>query len=92
MACYQSSLVTAIAPVSGLMPMVDASSECQPSHATSVMIFNGTIDYSRPYNGIDGYMMGVDQTVAYWSQYNNCLLYTSPSPRDPKTARMPSSA
>jgi len=71
MACYQSSLVTAIAPVSGLMPMVDASSECQPSHATSVMIFNGTIDYSRPYNGIDGYMMGVDQTVAYWSQYNN---------------------
>ena len=71
MACYQSSLVTAIAPVSGLMPMIDASSECQPSHATSVMIFNGTIDYSRPYNGIDGYMMSVDQTVAYWSQYNN---------------------
>lgn len=71
MACYQSSLVTAIAPVSGLMPMVDASSECQPSHATSVMVFNGTNDYSRPYNGIDGYMMSVDQTVAYWSQYNN---------------------
>ena len=23
---------------------------------------------------------------------NNCLLYTSPSPRDPKTSRMPSSA
>jgi poly(3-hydroxybutyrate) depolymerase len=71
MACYQSSLVTAIAPVSGLMPMVNASSECQPSHATSVMLFNGTIDYSRPYNGIDGYMMSVDQTVAYWTQYNN---------------------
>ena len=70
MACYQSSLVTAIAPVSGLMPMND-SSECQPSHATSVMIFNGTIDYSRPYNGIAGYMMSVDQIVAYWSQYNN---------------------
>ena len=70
MACYQSTLVTAIAPVSGLMPMND-SSECQPSHATSVMIFNGTIDYSRPYNGIAGYMMSVDQTVAYWSQYNN---------------------
>ena len=71
MACYQSSLVTAIAPVSGLMPMVDASSECQPSHATSVLISNGTNDGSRPYNGIDGYMMGVDQAVAYWSQYNN---------------------
>ena len=24
--------------------------------------------------------------------YRNCLLYTSPSPRDPKTSRMPSSA
>ena len=25
-------------------------------------------------------------------KYFNCLLYTSPSPRDPKTSRMPSSA
>ena len=71
MACYQSSLVTAIAPVSGLMPMEDASSECSPNHSTSVMIFNGTNDGSRPYNGIQGYMMSVDSTVAYWSQYNN---------------------
>lgn len=71
MACYQSSLVTAIAPVSGLMPMEDASSECSPNHPTSVMIFNGTNDGSRPYNGIQGYMMSVDSTVAYWSQYNN---------------------
>ena len=26
------------------------------------------------------------------AQYKICLLYTSPSPRDPKTSRMPSSA
>ena len=26
------------------------------------------------------------------AQVNICLLYTSPSPRDPKTSRMPSSA
>ena len=26
------------------------------------------------------------------NQYEDCLLYTSPSPRDPKTSRMPSSA
>ena len=25
-------------------------------------------------------------------EYGICLLYTSPSPRDPKTSRMPSSA
>ena len=33
----------------------------------------------------------------YWplvtvNQYENCLLYTSPSPRDPTKSRMPSSA
>ena len=26
------------------------------------------------------------------AKIKNCLLYTSPSPRDPKTSRMPSSA
>ena len=70
MACYQSSLVTAVAPVSGLMPMND-SSECSPSHPTSVILFNGTNDDSRPYDGIEGYMMSVDETVTYWSGYNN---------------------
>ena len=28
----------------------------------------------------------------YAGQYNNCLLYTSPSPRDRTRSRMPSSA
>ena len=27
-----------------------------------------------------------------WMSYDNCLLYTSPSPRDLSTSRMPSSA
>ena len=27
-----------------------------------------------------------------YPKYGTCLLYTSPSPRDPKTSRMPSSA
>ena len=27
-----------------------------------------------------------------YREYKGCLLYTSPSPRDPKTSRMPSSA
>ena len=29
---------------------------------------------------------------AWAAQHIGCLLYTSPSPRDPKTSRMPSSA
>ena len=42
--------------------------------------------------------MGQAQLVMEWqdsfksSGINTCLLYTSPSPRDPKTSRMPSSA
>ena len=28
----------------------------------------------------------------FWAMYNNCLLYTSPSPRDATLSRMPSSA
>ena len=31
-------------------------------------------------------------SMASSSKYNNCLLYTSPSPRDLSTSRMPSSA
>ena len=37
----------------------------------------------------------MDGTVLYSIMeecFYNCLLYTSPSPRDPKTSRMPSSA
>ena len=30
--------------------------------------------------------------LGYEDNYNNCLLYTSPSPRDLSTSRMPSSA
>ena len=31
-------------------------------------------------------------TVSYFELYNDCLLYTSPSPRDMRRSRMPSSA
>ena len=33
-----------------------------------------------------------DNDPIYEEEYNNCLLYTSPSPRDSDTSRMPSSA
>ena len=41
-------------------------------------------------NGLDKYDRQVMQEMA--AQGKTCLLYTSPSPRDPKTSRMPSSA
>ena len=33
-----------------------------------------------------------EEVSSFIEQYNNCLLYTSPSPRDLSTSRMPSSA
>ena len=33
-----------------------------------------------------------DYLLGLYRPVSNCLLYTSPSPRDPKTSRMPSSA
>ena len=44
-----------------------------------------TITFFEPHNFVDG------QTVIY-NHNNNCLLYTSPSPRDQRGSRMPSSA
>ena len=42
------------------------------------------------------YKKGFEPASAWWEQVlgvtSDCLLYTSPSPRDPKTSRMPSSA
>ena len=34
----------------------------------------------------------LNETADFLKKYNVCLLYTSPSPRDPKSSRMPSSA
>ena len=33
-----------------------------------------------------------DEQLAFWINLYNCLLYTSPSPRDKRQSRMPSSA
>ena len=41
--------------------------------------------------GITSKYMGYDVFVSY-AKYGNCLLYTSPSPRDRQKSRMPSSA
>ena len=52
---------------------------------------------NKPYEEkLQTYECGVDPVGTGWSQtyvrYYICLLYTSPSPRDSMTSRMPSSA
>ena len=49
------------------------------------------VDFIGDWNGDPGSGWSV-AGVANATQDNTCLLYTSPSPRDPKTSRMPSSA
>ena len=42
--------------------------------------------------GVGGSWKEVTNKVIADNLIEHCLLYTSPSPRDPKTSRMPSSA
>ena len=51
---------------------------------------NNRMELLAPINALKEMKPGVEIKIYTDSQY--CLLYTSPSPRDPKTSRMPSSA
>ena len=45
------------------------------------------------FRGLQGSAQGMERTTAdYMGMLATCLLYTSPSPRDLSTSRMPSSA
>ena len=55
----------------------------EPRDAFLPMIDQRTVDDST-----ERWLDGIEEKV----DYKACLLYTSPSPRDPKTSRMPSSA
>ena len=46
---------------------------------------------SPPYNK-KGLLGNVKRGNQIWGKFNICLLYTSPSPRDQRGSRMPSSA
>ena len=57
--------------------------------ANGVHLIGRSFKYHRP-RGFFG--AGVDEPYAIVQLYRNCLLYTSPSPRDMRRSRMPSSA
>ena len=52
--------------------------------------------FNQSYHMMDMYVKGPDALKLLEktgiNTFKGCLLYTSPSPRDPKTSRMPSSA
>ena len=45
-----------------------------------------------PVVGFSDDFVALTAVLSIWSKYMTCLLYTSPSPRDLSTSRMPSSA
>ena len=70
LACQSRKKIAAIAPVSGLMPIDGIEYPCDPTHPTSMLIINGTADELRPYSGISGYLMGVEQAISFWTKNN----------------------
>ena len=60
----------------------------------AVQGYGGANDHASGTNGVAGGFLVQSAVLANGTlkQYKNCLLYTSPSPRDLSTSRMPSSA
>ena len=69
LACYLSDKIAAIGSVSGLM-WEGVKTTCNPTHPTAVISFNGTSDNVRPYDGIEDYLLSVDDILNYWAGYN----------------------
>ena len=75
------------AETAGEKRMTDSDEEEQERGIT---IFTSVVVLSYEYTKIDS--DGNETKEQYLFQINDCLLYTSPSPRDLSTSRMPSSA
>ena len=78
-------------------PATDASEDTGPRpHFSKRMsiLRNRLIEEVFGEDGLDriGTSLAVYNTALRAAQENNCLLYTSPSPRDMRRSRMPSSA
>ena len=69
LATYLSSKISAIAAVSGSMYELMSTGD-KPSHSTSVLNMTGTSDSIRPYEGIDGSLLAVDESLSYWKEIN----------------------
>jgi polyhydroxybutyrate depolymerase len=70
LACQLSDRIAAVASVAGVLS-TDNVAECNPSHPMPVLYVHGTDD---TLVGLDStpYRLSVDQTVSYWTEFNNC--------------------
>jgi len=69
LATYGSRFVAGIAPVSGLMNEKNISKSLD--NPVGVISFNGTNDWVRPIQGVEGHLASTLETSNYWAQVNN---------------------
>ena len=93
-ACQLNSRFAAVASFAGTMPVEPES--CYLYNQVAVMHIHGKLDYIIDYDDDwdwkDGEHEGVGTMSSVPGLIEDCLLYTSPSPRDSVGSRMPSSA
>ena len=85
MASADREKIRALAQKAG-MSMSDYVTAC--CLGKRIVIIDGLKDVLRQQKAIGNNL----NQLTVLANMGNCLLYTSPSPRDPKTSRMPSSA
>ena len=71
LACQLSDKIAAIASVAGTMSL-NTYTTCNPGRKVPVMHIHGTTDPTVPYATGAGNSVGVEQTLAYWRDTNNC--------------------
>ena len=69
-----------------ILPVDDISNACAEAVANNI---KGTIALPHSYGRLQ---FGADLELHFRTMIGTCLLYTSPSPRDGRISRMPSSA
>jgi len=73
LACALGDKIAAIASVAGSMTVKQLSTFCQPNHSIPIMQIHGTADNLVPYGGNQDWMAPIDEVIAYWVKYNNCV-------------------
>ncbi len=68
-ACHLNDRVAGFVVMSGLFPL-ESEFPCLITSPTAGLIFNGTADAERPYSGMPGYALSVEDAVEFWASSN----------------------
>ena len=72
LACQLSHRIAAIASVGGVLSSGTADN-CNPQRAMPVLHIHGTNDNIVPLNSVITNWYSVDQTLSYWTDFNDCV-------------------